>query len=201
MHGLRFHVGWLMILGIAGLLWGCASSSQKERLDHLTVKVSDQESRLTRLQQTVSASETKQRYLADQLEMITTGSGRRVALKESGRSEVRFAFNSYDLSPEAKKSLDGLAESLAKDPDAIIEIRGHTDAVGSREYNYALGELRAETVARYLHKQFQVPLYRMTRISYGEDEPVNPATEREAANRRVDVRVMSSLSDRGSDLP
>jgi outer membrane protein OmpA-like peptidoglycan-associated protein len=122
---------------------------------------------------------------------------------ELASSEVHFGFNEYDLTPDAKRSLDRLAGPLAEDPNAIVEIRGHTDAVGSREYNYQLGEMRAESVARYLHKQFHVPLYRMTRVSYGEDALAQPTSEtaREKANRRVEVRIMSNQAPGGTDLP
>jgi peptidoglycan-associated lipoprotein len=172
-------------------------------LDHLETKLSDQESRLTRLQQTVSAGETKQRYLADQIESMSGRPGGGGPMGEIASSEVYFGFNEFDLSPEAKRALDRLAGPLAEDPNAIVEIRGYTDAVGTRQYNYQLGEMRAESVARYLHKQFRVPLYRMTRVSYGEDDLARPTDEstREQANRRVEVRIMSNQAPSGTDLP
>jgi peptidoglycan-associated lipoprotein len=203
MRETRKRLGWLLILGIGTLLYGCSSSGQSGRLDHLESKLSDQESRLTRLSQTVSAGETKQKYLAEQIELMSGRPGSSGRMGELANAEVYFGFNEFDLSPEAKRSLDRLAGALAEDPNAIIELRGHTDAVGSRQYNYQLGEMRAESVGRYLHRQFQVPLYRMTRVSYGEDALAKPTseTEREKANRRVEVRIMSNQAPGGTDLP
>jgi outer membrane protein OmpA-like peptidoglycan-associated protein len=196
----RFHR--LAVLLTTAVVAGCASSVPSDKIDHLEGKVTEQESRLTRLQQSVSASETKQRYLSDQVEMLSAGGGSG-EVRETGEAKVLFDFNSYDLTAEAKKSLDELAASLDDDPRAIVEIRGYTDAVGSKTYNYQLGEMRAESVARYLQKQHRIPLYRLNRISYGEDSPASVSSEdqRVAANRRVEVRVMSSGGSGGAELP
>ena len=92
---------------------------------------------------------------------------------------------------------------MSDDPRAIIEIKGYTDAVGSKTYNYELGTLRADAVARYLQKRHRIPLYRLNRISYGEDNPVSASAgdQRVAANRRVEVKVLSSRGSSGADLP
>jgi len=192
----------LLVLCAAALVAGCASSASNERIEHLEGKITEQESRLTRLQQSVSAGETKQRYLSDQVEMLTAGGGS-AEPAEVGETKVLFDFNSYELSAEAKKGLDEVAASMSNDPRAIIEIKGYTDAVGSKAYNYQLGEMRAESVARYFQKRHRVPLYRLNRISYGEDNPVTVSGEdqRVAANRRVEVRVLSSRGSSGADLP
>ncbi len=202
MREIKSHFQGLIVLCAAGLIAGCAGSASNERLDELQSKVTEQESRLTRLQQSVSASETKQRYLSDQVEMLSAGGGS-AEPKAVGETTVQFDFNSYELTPEAMKSLDELATSMSDDPRAIIEIKGFTDGVGSKAYNYQLGEMRAESVARYLQKQHRVPLYRLNRISYGEDSPVSMSAEdqRVAANRRVEVRVLSSRGSSGSELP
>ncbi len=204
MRELQNHYQRLMVLLTAVIVAGCASSAPNERVEHLEGKITEQESRLTRLQQSVSAGETKQRYLSDQVEMLSAGGGSGAGeYREMGETKVQFDFNSYDLSAEAKKSLDELAETLNDNPRAMVEIQGYTDAVGSRTYNYQLGEMRAESVARYLQKKHRVPLYRLNRISYGEDNPASPSAEdqRVAGNRRVEVRVMSSDGSRGDELP
>jgi len=202
MREIKNHFRGLMVFCAAALIAGCASSGSNERLDELQNKVTEQESRLTRLQQSVSAGETKQRYLSDQVEMLSAG-GTSAAPKAVGETTVQFDFNSYELSPEAMKNLDELAASMNDDPRAIVEIKGYTDAVGSKTYNYQLGEMRAESVARYLQRQHRVPLYRLNRISYGEDSPASMSAEdqRVAANRRVEVRVLSSRGSSGADLP
>jgi len=193
--------GIVLLAGLAGMMAGCSSQPPAGDLEQLNTRLSEQETKLTRLTQTVSANETQQRYLAGQDESLG-GTG---DMGELGKAEVRFAFNSYDLSAEARQSLDALERQMRDNPGAVIEIRGHTDAVGSREYNFQLGELRAEAVARYLHKRFSIPLYRMTRMSFGEEELSSgaPANARDASSRRVDVRVLgrSMASSSGEQLP
>ena len=85
------------------------------------------------------------------------------------------------------------AEKLkGENKNVYLEIQGHTDASGGKEYNYKLGEERAEAVRRYLSKQ-GIALNRMSTISYGEDEPVSKNTSRKgrAQNRRVVVVVLA----------
>ena len=87
----------------------------------------------------------------------------------------------------------GQVEQLRQLPTAsYLEIEGHTDATGPAPYNARLGLERAENVRRYLHEQHQLPLHKMSVISYGEDQPVASNDDREgrAKNRRVVVRVL-----------
>lgn len=106
--------------------------------------------------------------------------------------QVRFAFNKADLGDEASTALKGVADKLkAENKGVYIEIQGHTDGVGSEDYNLSLGEERAEAVRRYLSKE-GVPLHKMSVISYGESEPVadNKTREGRAQNRRVVLVVL-----------
>ena len=105
-----------------------------------------------------------------------------------------FRFGVAELPDEAKARLDQMVSQLKADPKLIyIEIEGHTDNVGPAELNERLGLERAETVKRYLYEQHEVPLHKISVISYGENKPVAPNETREgrAQNRRVVVRVLS----------
>ncbi|MCZ6600667.1 MAG: OmpA family protein [Acidobacteria bacterium] len=105
-----------------------------------------------------------------------------------------FAFESDALADEAKASLDDLATRLKKDNVSVyLEIEGHTDSSGPEPYNMQLGLRRAEAVRRYLNSEQGVPLHRMSVISYGESRPAadNGTREGRAANRRVEIRVLS----------
>ena len=107
--------------------------------------------------------------------------------------KVKFGFDTSELSPEAKAALDQFAEQLKSENKGVyIEIQGHTDNVGSDKYNEELGELRAESVRRYLSQQHQVPLHRINVISYGETSPVadNKTREGRSQNRRVALVVL-----------
>ena len=108
--------------------------------------------------------------------------------------EGNFKFGKTNLPDEAKQKIDEMVSRLKADPKGIfIEIEGHTDNVGSKEYNQTLGLERAEAVKRYLYEAHQVPLHKINVISYGEDKPVAPNTNRtgRAQNRRVVIRVLS----------
>jgi len=105
-----------------------------------------------------------------------------------------FAFESDVLADEAKPKLDALAERLKKENVGVyLEIEGHTDSSGPEQYNMQLGLRRAEAVRRYLNSEHGIPLHLMSVISYGESRPVadNGTREGRAANRRVEIRVLS----------
>ena len=106
---------------------------------------------------------------------------------------VKFPTDVHALSPEAQARLNELAERLKmENQNVYLEIQGHTDAKGAKDYNDKLGEERAEAVRKYLNQQ-GVPLNRMATISYGMDSPVAPnnTSEGRAQNRRVVVVVLS----------
>jgi outer membrane protein OmpA-like peptidoglycan-associated protein len=111
------------------------------------------------------------------------------------REGANFAFNSASLPAEAKKEIDGFLSDLKGDPAAmegtIFLVAGHTDSVGSEDYNYELGRKRAEGVARYLITQKNVDPLRVMTVSYGENAPAveNKTAKDRAKNRRVEVLV------------
>jgi outer membrane protein OmpA-like peptidoglycan-associated protein len=102
---------------------------------------------------------------------------------------VTFATNSADLTAEARTVLDRVAASLRGNLEVRVEVGGHTDATGSREYNLQLSQSRAESVVAYLVQQ-GVASDRMEARGYGPDNPVADKATREgrAQNRRVELR-------------
>jgi len=105
-----------------------------------------------------------------------------------------FQFGKTDLPDGAKQQIDQIVSQLKQDPKNVyIEIEGHTDSVGSAEYNEKLGLERAQAVERYLYEKHQVPLHKMNVISYGLTKPVadNKTKDGRAQNRRVVIRVLS----------
>ena len=106
---------------------------------------------------------------------------------------MKFPVNKADLSPEATARLDAFVEKLKTDNrNVYVEVQGHTDATGAKDYNYQLGEARAEAVRRYLNQK-GVALNRIGTISYGPDAPVAPNEDRDGRqqNRRVVLIVLS----------
>lgn len=104
---------------------------------------------------------------------------------------ITFAFNSYEVQPQFQATLNEVAQTLAAYPSTIIDVLGHTDSVGSHEYNQRLSEQRAQSVANYLIARGVQPARIATR-GYGETMPIaDNATEAgRAANRRVEIKVV-----------
>lgn len=102
--------------------------------------------------------------------------------------DVNFEFDSAQLTPQAQQVLDGVAERLVSNPNVRVSIDGHTDSVGSAEYNQQLSQRRAESVVEYLASQ-GVEQQRMRAQGFGEEQPVasNETDEGRAENRRVEL--------------
>jgi outer membrane protein OmpA-like peptidoglycan-associated protein len=107
-------------------------------------------------------------------------------------SGILFDFNSDALKPTARTNLDNLASNLASFGDSKLVLVGHTDSVGTAQYNQALSERRARSVANYLILK-GVPSTRVEAAGRGESEPVqsNDTDPGRAANRRVEVAVFA----------
>lgn len=106
---------------------------------------------------------------------------------------VKFSFDQNELPAAATAILDDLATKVkSMDKAVYLEIEGHTDNIGSEEYNKVLGERRAEAVREYLSQKAGIPLHAMNIISYGEDNPVaeNSSSTGRAKNRRVVIKVL-----------
>ncbi len=105
---------------------------------------------------------------------------------------IHFAFDDYSLSNEAQQILMENAQWLTAHPAVEIQIQGNCDERGSEEYNLALGEKRAQAARDYL-VQLGVKQGRMSVISFGKEQPLNPAHNEKAwaENRRDEFVVMT----------
>lgn len=99
---------------------------------------------------------------------------------------VHFGFDKYNLTSEARYVLQKQAAWLKANPSVRVTIEGHTDERGTREYNLALGERRANAVRDYLVAQGISP-DRMDVVSYGKERPVALGSNEQAwaQNRRA----------------
>ncbi len=105
---------------------------------------------------------------------------------------VHFAFDEYDIDPEARAILDSQAQWLNAHPNTRITIEGHCDERGTREYNLALGDRRANAAKNYLAARGISPS-RITTISYGKERPIALGSDESswAQNRRAVTIVIS----------
>ena len=101
---------------------------------------------------------------------------------------VFFDYNSSRLKPDALDLVRGHAEYLSRFSDVRVRVEGHTDERGSREYNIALGDNRARSVARILQLQ-GVDAGQFSTLSYGEEVPLDEGQGENSwrRNRRVEV--------------
>lgn len=108
-------------------------------------------------------------------------------------SGLLFGFDSDQIRGNARTNLDQLAESLDKYPKSELLIVGHTDDVGSDDYNANLSERRAAAAASYLGSQ-GVSRSRIETRGLGESEPVvsNATESGRQSNRRVEVAIYAS---------
>src|SRR5262245_49826093 len=113
-------------------------------------------------------------------------------------SDVLFDFNKATLKPGAREKLSKLAGILLAYPGPYrIEIEGHTDAIGSEEYNLKLSKARAESVCEYL-KQASIAPDRIIAVrGFGKSKPV--ASNDTDAGRQVNRRVEIIIADVGLD--
>ena len=104
---------------------------------------------------------------------------------------IFFATNKSSLTTAARETLRKQATYLRKNKSLNVTIEGHADERGTREYNLALGERRANAAKDYL-MTYGISGKRISVISYGKEKPVNPASSPLAwsQNRRsVTVKV------------
>ena len=104
---------------------------------------------------------------------------------------VFFGFDKYDLTPEAQATLERQAAWMQQHPSVTVTVEGHADERGTREYNLALGERRANSVKNYL-VALGVSANRIQTISYGKERPENPGQDEIAfSQNRRGVSVLS----------
>ena len=101
---------------------------------------------------------------------------------------VYFDFDRYNLSSKSIQTLKSTIAALKENPEITIAISGHADERGTREYNLALGQRRAEAVRDYLILN-GINKNRINVKSFGEEKPlVNGSDERSwARNRRAEI--------------
>lgn len=106
-------------------------------------------------------------------------------------TNVRFKFDSDELTDSSKLILDNVANVLTKLSDLKIEIQGHTDSDGPEVYNKDLSKRRAESVKNYLVSK-GVEVDRLTTVGFGESDPIveNTSIENKAKNRRIEFKVI-----------
>jgi len=115
---------------------------------------------------------------------------RPAVITEPALRTVYFEFDSARLTEEAKEILRRNAEWLRAHPNVEVQVQGHCDERGTVEYNFNLGQRRADAVKNFLVR-LGVPPDRIHTISYGEERPAVPGHNESAwrLNRRVEFHT------------
>lgn len=101
---------------------------------------------------------------------------------------IYFGYDVAAIDPQYANLLRAHADFLVRTPGVSVVLEGHTDERGTREYNLALGERRAEAVRSFLLAE-GVPAQKMRTLSYGEERPAEIGSNERAyaLNRRVEL--------------
>lgn len=190
-----------MVLGVVSL-GGCATKKfVNEQVGQVSTRVDDVSGKVADVNAKVGEHDTRLATLdgttRDALERATAAGklaeGKFLYQEVLTDDSMKFGPSKAALSPEAQARLDAFVDKLKTDNrNVYVEVQGHTDATGSKEANYKLGEERAEAVRRYLNEH-GVALNRIATISYGADDPVAPNNKRDGRkqNRRVVLIVLT----------
>jgi peptidoglycan-associated lipoprotein len=102
---------------------------------------------------------------------------------------VYFDYDQSNLTAKSIQALKGVSELMNRNSKISLSIEGHADERGTREYNLALGQRRAESVANYLVAN-GINRNRLITSSYGEERPLSLGSNNTAwsKNRRVEIK-------------
>jgi peptidoglycan-associated lipoprotein len=112
-------------------------------------------------------------------------------LAASAGDRVFFAYDQSSISPEGQQILQRQSEWLKRYPQVTVTVEGHCDERGTREYNLALGERRAQAVKNVL-VALGTPSARIRTISYGKERPIVVGSNEEGyAQNRVGITTVN----------
>lgn len=103
--------------------------------------------------------------------------------------EIKFDFDSANLTLSAREILDQLGAALKSDElqSSAFLVEGHTDSIGADDYNQQLSERRAQAVSSYLSGQIGIEPVRLTTVGRGEAQPFDTTDPAGGVNRRVQI--------------
>lgn len=116
--------------------------------------------------------------------------------------EIRFDFDKATIKPEYQDLIKKLASATQENKNIKVSVVGHTDTMGSKDYNYALGGRRAEAVQKMLIK-YGIPASQIVAVSSGEEDLAVPTADgvANAANRRVRVVKETHYAEQAKAAP
>lgn len=161
----------------ASIVGGGAELAKEEKEKALKEKIKDRERKLKSI---------------PDLKISNTENG----FKATAQNDILFQFDSHELNDNAKEILSKLADIIKGIPDTKVEIIGHTDNIGEKQYNMILSKNRAAAVGNYL-RQAGVDNNTITEDGKGFSQPVadNKTEDGRAKNRRVEIYITNTPVD------
>ena len=197
---------WMAAAAATVILAACASSSSVDRKiaeaqSQTNKKLESVEGQVEDLQQKQKTTDVRLDQLSQEAKEAlkraqdagVLAKGKVVFQQTFSEDRIRFGVGKHDLNKRAMTALDDFAGKVkALNEQYFVEIQGHTDDTGGSKFNDELGQRRADSVRRYLSRKQNVPLNRMSTISYGDTLPVakNRTRAGRAQNRRVVIVVL-----------
>ena len=168
----------IILMALAGILLILPSCSKKQ-VESETPVVQAQK-------QEMKAEKTPEELEQERLEREAAERKLRAEKIKFMYEDIYFMKGRHSLNSEARNILKRKAAWLQKNPDLKVVLEGHTDERGSKEYNFALGDLRAGAVKSFLIRQ-GIESPRLIAVSYGNERPIDKSkTEKgREKNRRV----------------
>lgn len=108
---------------------------------------------------------------------------------EKVRLNIEFDFDKADVRPRYHDELKKVGDFMNKYPDVNMALEGHTDSIGTEEYNQRLSQRRVDSVKKYIVEKFNIDGKRIKATGYGESKPIadNKTDEGRQKNRRVEA--------------
>jgi len=169
--------GLILMAMIIGLLTMPSCSKDQVRADEPVVQEQQQE---------MAVEKTQEELEQERIEREAAERKLRAEKIKFMYEDIYFTKDRYSLSPEAKEILNRKAAWLVKNPELTVLVEGHTDEKGSKERNFALGDLRAGAVKSFLIRQ-GIESPRLIAVSFGNERLIDTSqTEKgQEKNRRV----------------
>lgn len=157
------------------------------RLEQTEARIDGATAEMAGLQTHLDQAESKAELALKNLEHLRLEQHLVLGIKQG----AHFAVNSASLTEAVQRAVDEFLHSLNGVHDAIFLVSGHTDSTGPEDYNYTLGQKRANSVAHYLITNKGIDPMRVSVVSYGERNPLgdNATPQGRHKNRRVEISV------------
>ncbi|MDB5594836.1 MAG: hypothetical protein JWM36_1797 [Hyphomicrobiales bacterium] len=149
------------------------------------------------IEETLLAAPVERVERAYSLDEVRTNQRLREKVRRVDIDTITFPTGSAEIAPNEAARLDTIARAIngviAKNPNEVFLVEGHTDAVGSDQENLTLSDRRAESVAAVLSERYQIPPENLVTQGYGEQYLKVQSQGPEQQNRRVTLRRITPL--------